>query len=93
MSAPATVGFSHLRFALSKMNRASSLELNYASVEAMSKSHDELVAALEFYARGEHWMALAGDSDGPSKVLIANGDTPDVDGWAVARAALAEVSA
>lgn len=48
----------------------------------------EAVKALEFYARHEHWMALAGDADEPQKLLIANGDTDATDGCAMAEKAL-----
>lgn len=47
---------------------------------------DDVIAAVEFYARHEHWMGTA--EDGPQKLLIANGDTSGVDGWAVAEDAL-----
>lgn len=42
--------------------------------------------ALEFYAKPEHWMALA--EDGPRTSLVAlSGDLPP-DGWSVAERAL-----
>lgn len=50
------------------------------------------LAALRFYAKHEHWMPLAGNMDGPSKLLIANGDTEGVDGWCVADVALAALA-
>lgn len=46
--------------------------------------------ALEFYARHEHWMSLDGNLGSDRKLLIANGDTTDTDGWAVAEKALSE---
>lgn len=46
--------------------------------------------ALEFYARHEHWMALGEGTNNDQKLLIANGDTTDTNGWAVAEKALSE---
>jgi pyruvate/2-oxoglutarate dehydrogenase complex dihydrolipoamide dehydrogenase (E3) component len=43
--------------------------------------------ALKFYAKHEHWMGLTSDDYTP-KLLVANGNTPNTEGWAVAEAAL-----
>jgi len=46
--------------------------------------------ALEFYARHEHWMALGEAVNGDRKLLVANGDVADTNGWTVAERALSE---
>lgn len=45
--------------------------------------------ALEFYARHEHWMTLGEQPGSQHKILVANGDTDSVEGWAMAEKALA----
>lgn len=67
------------------------VKLNYPlNTHMLSMIRDEeskLAAAqkaLEFYADHIHWMTLTDDSNEPPKLLIANGDTNDTSGWAVA---------
>ena len=53
---------------------------------------NKLHAALEFYARPEHWMSLH-ETGGNRTVLVAIGSGSTVDGWAVAKDALIGMSA
>ena len=62
-------------------------EVVFLAPEAASAMAD-LVDALKFYARPEHWMSIG--EDGPRTVLVAMADPPDADGFAVAKAALAK---
>lgn len=43
---------------------------------------NEVMKVLNFYANHNHWMSLG--EDGPQKLLVANGDTSSVEGWAMA---------
>lgn len=52
---------------------------------------DECVVALRFYAKAIHWMGVT--EDATPKLLIANGDTDETDGPAVARDTLRKIGA
>lgn len=57
------------------------------AIEDLTRQRDQALAALEFYARHEHWMALH-ETGGSRTVLAAMGAPPSECGWAVAEAAL-----
>ena len=43
---------------------------------------NRVMLVLNFYADHHHWMSQS--ETGPHKLLVANGDVPGVDGWAMA---------
>lgn len=53
----------------------------------------ELVEALEFYARREHWMTLTDEPDSARKLFVAHGPFPSEEAWSVAEAAIMKARA
>ncbi len=57
-------------------------------IEELVQEVERLRKALGFYARHEHWMAVASDADCARQLLVALSGQLPPDGWAVAEDAL-----
>lgn len=66
-------------------------EIAQGTAQAWKHRAEVLLAAVEFYSRHEHWMAITEDADCPLTNLVAR-KIPGRDGWAVAEEAMREVT-